>query len=183
MKDHYDPSAEEDLVESYPSLPPLKLRRNRHKKNGSKTGNKTGSRTGSRTDKGYSLQFSNDKPDTDITMTGQNEKDNQFKDQEQNNSITEGGTECETDTESYTYTSNEYFDKKGPMTNISNVDRQQRTKQKGDQKLHIKVNLKNSAENTLFQMELQVIVLMIYRKKGKVGTKVILVLKNSVKQP
>ncbi|CAC5425815.1 unnamed protein product [Mytilus coruscus] len=80
MKDHYDPSAEEDLVESDSSLPPLKLRRNRHMKNDSKTGSKTGSRT----DKGYSLQFSNDKPDTDITMTDQNEKDNQLKDQEQN---------------------------------------------------------------------------------------------------
>ncbi|XP_052098841.1 uncharacterized protein DDB_G0283697-like [Mytilus californianus] len=108
MKDHDDPSAEEDLVESDSSLPPLKLRRNRHKKNDSKAGSKTGSRT----DKGYSLQFSKDKPDTDITMTDQNEKDNQFKDQEQNYSITEGDTESETDTESYTYTSNEYFDKK-----------------------------------------------------------------------
>ncbi|CAC5425814.1 unnamed protein product [Mytilus coruscus] len=84
MKDHYDPSAEEDLVESDSSLPPLKLRRNRHKKNDSKTGSKTGSRTGSRTDKGYSLQFSKDKPDIDITITEQNEKDNQLKDQEQN---------------------------------------------------------------------------------------------------
>ncbi|CAC5364639.1 unnamed protein product [Mytilus coruscus] len=82
LKDHYDPSVEEDLVESDSSLPPLKLRRNRHKKNDSKTGSKTSSRTGSRTDKGYSLQFSKDKPDTDITITDQNEKDNQLKDQD-----------------------------------------------------------------------------------------------------